>query len=67
MESNEIVINKLNLIQRELDLIKKMIINKDPEGELSDWAKNQLKLARESPASDYIPHQEVKKRILSKK
>ncbi|GEM_PF-6460272 len=40
--------------------------HKDPEGELSEWAKRQLAIARATPDSEYIPHEELKKRILQK-
>jgi MoxR-like ATPase len=50
------------LIKRALSINKK-----DPEGELSEWAKKQLKMARKTPSSQYISHEEVKKRIFSKK
>ena len=39
---------------------------KDPEGELSDWAKRQLAIARATPDSEAISHAELKKRILKK-
>jgi hypothetical protein len=32
---------------------------KDPEGELSDWAKKQLKKARDAPESEYISMDEI--------
>jgi hypothetical protein len=48
-------------------LIKEILffnkIIKDPEGELNDWAKEQLKKARETPNSEYLSFEEVKKRI----
>jgi len=36
---------------------------KDPEGELSDWAKAELARARAEPLSARIPLAEVKKRL----
>jgi len=56
-------------LMRDVALIKKVlsISKKDPEGELTEWAKKQLKLARAIPLSQYVSHEEVKKRILSKK
>ncbi len=38
----------------------------DDEGELRDEVKAQLELARKTPLSEYIDHEEVKKRILRK-
>ena len=37
-------------LQRELELIKNLLI---AEGELSDWAKEELRNAREEEASEY--------------
>ena len=39
----------------------------DPEGELTDWAKEQLRIARATPRSQYISLEEVEKRIQSRK
>ena len=39
----------------------------DPEGELTDWAKEQLRIARATPLSEYISHEEVKKQTLARK
>ena len=56
-------------LMEDVALIKRAlaISKKDPEGELSEWAKKQLKIARKTPSSQYISHEELKKRILSKK
>ena len=56
-------------LMEDVALIKKVLsINKeDPEGGLTEWAKNQLKIARIAPHSDYVSHEEVKQKILSKK
>lgn len=56
------LIQDVALIKRVLSINKK-----DPEGELTEWAKNQIKIARETPLSQYISHEEVKKRIFSEK
>ncbi len=65
MEVETIKINeKLAKISRDVELIKNILMS---AGELSDWAKNQLEIARKTPRSEYISHEEVKKRILSKK
>ena len=56
-------------LMEDVALIKKALyINKkDPEGSLTEWAKKQLKKARETSPLQYISHEEVKKRIFSKK
>ncbi len=36
-----------------------------PEGELTDWAKNELEEARKTPSSQYTSHEEVKRKILT--
>ena len=65
MESETaIIIEKLDKLAKDVELIKEVIV---PEGELTDWAKNQLESARKTPRSQYIPHDEVKKKILAKK
>lgn len=51
-------------LQRELELIKNIIV---AEGELSDWAKDELKKAREEDESDYISLDEAKRKISAKK
>ena len=52
-------------IRMTLEMMKKFIIpQKDPEGELSDWAKTELAEARDSPESEFISHEEVRKQIL---
>ena len=43
-------------IQRELDFIKSMLIS---EGELSDWAKEELKKAREEDESGYTDLEDI--------
>ena len=39
----------------------------DPEGELTDWAKEQLRIARATPLSEYLSIEEVEQRIQSRK
>ena len=48
-------------IQQELDLIKNVLLF---EGELTDWAKSELKRAREEDESEYVSLETTKKRIL---
>ena len=69
-ESKIINPEDLKKLMKDVALIKEILFFnsniKDPEGELSDWAKKQLKKARESPESEYVPFEEVKKRILNR-
>ncbi len=51
----------LEEIRQRLSLIQYML---SEEMELSDWAKKELKMARKAPKSDYIDHDEVKRRLL---
>jgi len=54
----------------EHGMVRKMqkleLEHKDPEGELSEWAKRQLAIARATPDSEAVSHEELKKRILQK-
>ena len=38
----------------------------DPEGELTDWAKEALRKARATPRSQFISQEEVEKKIQSR-
>ncbi|MBI4116224.1 hypothetical protein HY449_00595 [Candidatus Pacearchaeota archaeon] len=74
METNEFkIINQgdLKKLMEDVALIKEILFFnsniKDPEGKLSDWAKKELKEARETPEEEYVSLEAVKKRILSKK
>lgn len=56
-------------IRRDMEIIKKMLMSKmeeDSEGELTDWAKEELDKARKTPESQYVSLENVKKRILKK-
>ena len=48
-------------IKKNLDFIKNILAE---EYELSDSAKEQLKIASNTPVSEYIDHAEAKKRLL---
>ena len=61
--SLEEIYNKLLHIERALK--EKGIILEEDEGELTDEFKAELEKRRKS--KNYIPHEEVKMRILSKK
>ena len=52
-------------IKVDLEIIKNMLSKRDPEGELSDWAKEELMIARANPKK--FSHEEVKRMILEKK
>ena len=57
-------------LMEDVALIKRVLsINrgKDPEGELTLWAKKELKKARKEPESSYTSHEEIRKRMFSKK
>ena len=67
--SLEEVYHKLILIERALKS-KGIMINEEAiedEGELTEEYKKKLENARITPLSLYISHEEVKKKILSKK
>ena len=55
----------------DVEMLKDILLSnsniEDPEGELTDWAKEELRKARATPRSQYISHDEVEKRILSRK
>ena len=57
---------ELRQLIQDVALIKEILsINKrDPEGELSDWAKKELEKARNRKIK--ISHEEVKKRLLKR-
>lgn len=56
---------QLAKLTRDVEFIKEVLrMKKDPEGELSDWAKEGLEKARKSKYK--VSHEEVKRRILGK-
>ena len=61
----------LKKLMEDVTLIKEILFFnkniKDPEGELSDWAKKEFKEARETPEEEYVSLEAVRKMILSKK
>ena len=59
--SNQEILEKLNQMQQDIDIIKEKL---DNEGELSDWAKNELEEARKR--TEKVPHEDVKEIILAK-
>lgn len=50
-------------IRRDMELIKNILLS---EGELTDYAKNELTEARMIAREKCLSHEEVKKRILAK-
>ena len=69
--SLEEVYHRLITIEKVLQskgiIIEKEHYKEDNEGELTDEFKIKLEEARKIPISQYINHEEVKKRILVKK
>jgi len=59
--------NEIVKIRIDLDIIKGILMPKvDEEGELSDWAKEELDNSRKVPSDECISHKEVKKRVAEK-
>ena len=65
MAQNQVVIGHIHKdleeLRRDVDVIKHIL---SEEGKLSEYAKKQLAKARKTPDSEYIKHEELKKRIL---
>jgi hypothetical protein len=53
--------NEISSIRKDLDLIKKLLLH---EGQLTDYAKKELMLAREEDELNYSSLGDVKKKIL---
>ena len=70
METKNVKEEDIKQLIQDVEMLKEILFyNKnlqDPEGELSDWAKKQLKDARERNHSEKISHEEVKRRIIAK-
>ena len=64
MEIETIKREDIEKIKEDLKIIKNFLLRKDPDGELSDWARNALNESRATPESECISHNEVKKRFL---
>jgi len=68
MESINVKAEDLKKLMKDVEQIKEMLLaEREEEVELTDWAKEQLEIARNTPRSEYVSHENVKKRILSKK
>ena len=65
MAQNQTVIEHIHKdleeLRRDVDVIKHIL---SEEGKLSEYAKNSLEKACNTPDSEYINHEELKKRIL---
>ena len=59
---NKEILEQLNQIRVDINIIKQAV----DDGELTEWAKQELDEARETPEEEYISHEEVKKKILRK-
>ena len=60
--TNNEILNELKKLKIDINIIK----GKLDEGELTDWAKEELAKARVRPESENIPLEEVKRKILAK-
>ena len=56
-------VNDLKQLILEVQLIKNILIS---EGEFTDWARNELREARNVPDSELLSSEEVKQMILAK-
>ena len=57
-------------LRRDIEIIKNLLVSQrkieDDEGELTDWAKNELGETRKTPESEYVSLEQIKKKILKK-
>lgn len=56
---NKEILEQLNKIRVDINIIKRAV----DDGELTDWAENELEEARRTPKDEYISHEEVKKKF----
>ncbi|MBS3076373.1 hypothetical protein J4481_01370 [Candidatus Pacearchaeota archaeon] len=59
---NQEILNQLNQIRIDINIIKQAV----DDGELTDWAKNELVGARKVPDSEMVSLEDVEKMILEK-
>ena len=57
--TNKEILEKLNKLQIDINIIK----GKLDEGELTDWAKEELEKARKEPEENYIELDDLRKEI----
>ena len=69
MENINVKAEDLKKLMRDVAQIKEMLVTEKEEREieLTEWAKNELKDARNRSEKEYVALEDVKKRILSKK
>jgi len=65
METQKVKVdaNDLKQLIQDVQLLKNVLLS---EGELTDWAKQELDNARALPDLEYVSLEEVEKRILAK-
>lgn len=63
MEANftNVKIEDLNQLKNDIELIKNLLLS---EGELTDWAKNELATARETADSVFISMEDIENEFL---
>lgn len=71
METISVKTEDLKKLIGDVAQIKEMLIARQEEKEmeeieLTEWAEQELKKARETPEEKYISHEEAKRRILAK-
>jgi len=69
MEELKLNSDDIKRLIEDVALIKRVLsIDKiDSEGELTSWAKKELEKARKIPMSEYVSHEEIKKKFFSEK
>ena len=71
MTPQDITHEDIQRLMEDVEMLKEMWLANhsmpDPEGELTEWAKEELRRTRSTPMSEYISHEEVKKKLLSRK
>lgn len=60
--------DSFNRLLNDVAIIKEFVLSggTESEGEVTEWAKNELVKARKTPDAELIPHKKVKQIILSK-
>tara|TARA_Y100000310_G_scaffold289302_1_gene315604 strand:+ start:1628 stop:1837 length:210 start_codon:yes stop_codon:yes gene_type:complete len=58
--SNQEILEKLNQMQQDIDILKEKL---DDEGELTDWAKEELEKARQEPLGDQTSLEDLRKEL----
>lgn len=63
MEIQTIKQEDIEKIKADLEIIKNFLLRNDSEGELSDWAKEELAKARSEHRENYIKIEDLRKDI----